>query len=864
MLNKKSYVILFVSLLITVLVGCGGGGDAANLYTSNGSTSSSGAQLESISVTPTNPTLAVYTSQQFIATGIYSDNTTQDLTSYVTWTSSAVDVASGVDEARFTGLYASDGGSSYRPGHITATHWGRARITAKSGSTSGSTIVTVTPATLVSIAVTPTNPSIVRGTTHQFTATGTFSDNTTQDLTTSVTWNSSAAAIAAISSAAGSNGLASSTTAGSTTITATSGSISGSTTLTVTSVTLVSIEVTPTNPSIVKGTTRQFTATGIYSDNTTQDLTTAVTWGSSAGGVATISNVSGSKGLTTSAAAGSTTITATSGSISGSTTLTVTGATLVSIAVTPTNPSIVNGTTRQFTATGTYSDNTTQDLTTALTWGSLTGGVATISNAAGSKGLATSVAAGSTTITATSGSISGSTTLTVTPATLVSISVTPTNPSIALGTTRQFTATGTYSDNTTQNLTTAVTWGSLTGGVATISNAAGSNGLATPAAAGSTTITATSGSISGSTTLTVTAATLVSIAVTPTNPSIVDGTTRQFTATGTYSDSTTQDLTTSVTWGSLTGGVATISNAAGSKGLATSVTAGSTTITATSGSKSGSTTLTVTPATLVSIAVTPTNPSIVDGTTRQFTATGTYSDSTTQNLTTTVTWGSLAGGVATISNVAGSKGLATSVAAGSTTITATSGSISGSTTLTVTPATLLSIAVTPTNPSIALGTTRQFTATGTYSDNTTQDLTTAVTWNTSAASIATISNAAGSKGLATSVAAGSTTITATSGNISGTATLAVTGGGVATLTWDAPTTNTDGSSLNPVTELSMYKIYYGTASQNYTQVVTITNPGTTTITHPVNLSSGTYYFTVTTVNTAGQESSYSNEAMRTI
>jgi hypothetical protein len=114
------------------------------------------------------------------------------------------------------------------------------------------------------------------------------------------------------------------------------------------------------------------------------------------------------------------------------------------------------------------------------------------------------------------------------------------------------------------------------------------------------------------------------------------------------------------------------------------------------------------------------------------------------------------------------------------------------------------------------------------------------------------------------VAVGSTTITATSGSISGTAMLTVTGGGAVTLTWDAPTTNTDGSTLNPATDLSMYKIYYGTASRTYTQVVNVTNPGTTTITKTLNLSPGTYYFTVTTVNTSGQESSYSNEATRTI
>jgi N-acetylneuraminic acid mutarotase len=132
--------------------------------------------------------------------------------------------------------------------------------------------------------------------------------------------------------------------------------------------------------------------------------------------VATISNAAGSQGLASSAAVGSTTISATSGSISGSTTLAVTSATLVSIVVAPANPSIVNGLTEQFAATGTYTDNSTQNLTTQVTWASNNTGVATTSNVGGSQGLASSEAAGSTTISATSGSIAGSTTLTVTPA----------------------------------------------------------------------------------------------------------------------------------------------------------------------------------------------------------------------------------------------------------------------------------------------------------------------------------------------------------------------------------------------------------------------------------------------------------------
>lgn len=104
-------------------------------------------------------------------------------------------------------------------------------------------------------------------------------------------------------------------------------------------------------------------------------------------------------------------------------------------------------------------------------------------------------------------------------ATLTSIEVTPANSSIAFGTTQQFTATGTYSDSTTQNLTKSVTWGSSSKSVATISNAAGSNGLATSVTPGATTITATSGRISGFTVLSIdcTAPAGSTITITPSN-----------------------------------------------------------------------------------------------------------------------------------------------------------------------------------------------------------------------------------------------------------------------------------------------------------------------------------------------------------
>ena len=600
---------------------------------------------------------------------------------------------------------------------------------------------------LTSITVTPANPSIAAGNTLQFSATGHFKGGSTESLTSYVAWSSSNTSVATIAP----SGLATGVTAGTSGISAALGGISGSTTLTVTPPTLVSIAVTPTNPSIPKGTTQQFTAIGTYSNSSTQNLTSSVTWASSNNSIASVA----AGGLATGVGTGMCNITAALGSVvSPGDTLTITSPVLISIAVSPTNPSISKGTAQQFAATGTYGDGTTQNITASVTWASSNASVATI--AVG--GLATGVGLGTSNITASlSNIISPSDALTVTPPTLVSIAVTPANPSIAKGTTQQFTATGTYTDGSTQNLTATVAWASSNHSTATIAT----GGLATGAGAGTSNITATLNSVvSPADMLTVTAATLVSIAVTPVNPSIAAGTTQQFTATGTYSDASTQNITTSVMWGSSNLSMATIT----AGGLATGVATGTSNITATLGNiVSPVDTLTVTPAILVSIAVTPANPAIAKGLTEQFAATGTYSDGSLSDLTASASWGSSNPAVASIS----ASGLASSVATGSTTVVASVNSISGSTLLTVNPAALTSISVTPATVWVAVGSNTQYTATGTFSDGSTANLTNAVAWSSSNPLLATVI----STGLATSTGGGAAIITATQGTASGSATM---------------------------------------------------------------------------------------------
>lgn len=256
------------------------------------------------------------------------------------------------------------------------------------GTTSGS-------ATLSSIAITPSPVSINAGATQQLTVTGTFSDLTRAPLTSGVSFSSSAAAVATVSS----SGLVTGVSGGTATITASASGVTGTVTVTVAAAapTLVSIAVTPATVPLTVAGTQQLTVTGTYSDSSTANLTAGSTFVSSATGVATVTSPGG---LVTAVAAGTATITATH-TASGKTAtaaVTVSSATLMSIAVTPATVPLSTGGTQQLTVTGTYSDSTTANLTSSSTFVSSATGVATVSSPGG---LVTGVAVGNATITAT-------------------------------------------------------------------------------------------------------------------------------------------------------------------------------------------------------------------------------------------------------------------------------------------------------------------------------------------------------------------------------------------------------------------------------------------------------------------------------
>jgi len=124
-----------------------------------------------------------------------------------------------------------------------------------------------------------------------------------------------------------------------------------------------------------------------------------------------------------------------------------------------------------------------------------------------------------------------------------------------------------------------------------------------------------------------------------------------------------------------------------------------------------------------------------------------------------------------------SGGQVKGITAGSTSITASLAGVTGSTNVSITFANLVSITVSPSNTSVSgAGQSVVYTATGHFNAGADQTITTQVTWSVNPSSAATISNAAGTQGnLTTNQVAQSTpvTVTATSGNISGTAQLTI-------------------------------------------------------------------------------------------
>ncbi len=269
-----------------------------------------------------------------------------------------------------------------------------------------------------------------------------------------------------------------------------------------TSVKLDHVSVTSTSPAMTMaaGSKLQLKATAVYSDQSTKDVTSSAAWSSSNASI----TIDGA-GLAT-APTGSdatSTVSAAYSGMQGSAGLTIKSASISAIVVSSASSTIGQAVPTPFTAVGTFGTGSaafSQDISSCATWSTSVPSVATVD----SNGVVTGLSKGTTDITAAWGGMtSAPVTLNVTGMALVSIVIQDQGGGgVYTGAMDYFTATGTFSDGTnttTEDLTKMVTWTSSAPSIATIDN----TGMAMGVAAGSVTITATMGSVSAQTSLTV-------------------------------------------------------------------------------------------------------------------------------------------------------------------------------------------------------------------------------------------------------------------------------------------------------------------------------------------------------------------------
>jgi trimeric autotransporter adhesin len=646
-------------------------------------------------------------------------------------------------------------------GLVIAKKIGQVTITAASGNASGTATVTVSLVPVKKIIIAPANPTVIVG--DSTTLTATTEDSVGNILTGRVvTWSSSNSAVSTIDA----NGTVTGVKVGTDTITATSGSASAFTPLTVQAVPINAVVISPQSSNLRVGATQNLTAEVTdASGNPISGQT--VTWSTNASAVATVTATGPlTATVTAGTTAGQAIITGTSGTKTGTATINVSLAPVGSVTITPTPDTVTLGGTIQLTAT--VKDTAGNTLTgRTVTWTSLNTGVATVSQT----GLVTSVGVGTAAISAVSGGVTGLAEVTVNQVPVGSVTITPAQDTVGVGAQRQL-SVSVLNANGQPITNPAVNWSSTNSGIAIVS----STGLVQGVAPGTAQIIAASGAKADTNITLVIPATVGAVSVSITSATIAVNQTTMVTATSKDPNGNVLPGRT-VTWSTGAANTATVSaggvdpNTQLDTATVTGVAIGGpVTITATSPNNVQGTTQVTVATPINHITLTPNQFSLL--THGKQTVVATAYDVNNHAINGVVfTWTTKSGG--TITSV-DQSGDVTGVAPGSDSVYASAQGIAGGASVTVSLAPVATVVVAPSSATLtnSAGSSVQLTDTTKDAQGDTL-LNRPVTWSSSNSAIAAVSGT----GLVTPGSAnpdtGTVTITATSGGANGSASIHV-------------------------------------------------------------------------------------------
>ena len=423
-------------------------------------------------------------------------------------------------------------------GNITAIGPGTAVVTASTEGVSGTSTISVTSTPVATVTLSPASAALNQGQTQAVTATA--RDASGNVLTgRPVSWRSSNVAVATVNTGTtASANIISSVGTGTATISATIGAVQGVSTVTVTSVPIASLSVSPTPAALVAGQTQQLTVTA--RDASGNILTgRSFSFNSSA---ASVASVSSSGGLVTAVAPGTANIDIKPAGDSTPTATAVISVTAVPVASLVLNPSVASitvGTSQPLFGVQLFdaSGNSLSPAGRTISWISLDLGIATVS----ALGMVTGVAASPTparivaSTPGAAGVVSDTSTVTVGSVPVASVTITQgPNATVHVGSPYARTLTAVARDAGGNPLSATFTWTSDNQGVAQVG---ANSGVVTGVSTGSAVVTAIAGGVAGLANVTVDLVPISSanstVALSPASQtdSVLAGSTRTYLAT---------------------------------------------------------------------------------------------------------------------------------------------------------------------------------------------------------------------------------------------------------------------------------------------------------------------------------------------
>ncbi|MCK5818878.1 MAG: Ig-like domain-containing protein [Psychromonas sp.] len=439
----------------------------ASYLQQNGTATSviSASEIKEINITPSIVSLNLGVVEQLSATVILADDTAIDVVHNVKWISSDPTIA----DVNSDGLVTADS-VGHDKVNVSLSYAGE--------SISTDVDVTVLPAKLISIDISPKNVNVPQGAYAQYSAVGLNSDGSIFDLTRQVVWQSSDPQIAIFKS----NGFAIAEKAGNTKITAKFSGITGQTDATVNSATLQGIDVEPTQKTLPTGLKFQYQAFGRYSNGTVLELTDIVSWMFDKNtDLASFDPLR--KGLLTADKEGSAMPTATLGTDTASANLNILKPRKIKyISITPINSKAIMDTFLKFTATALYDFGNGKlqdfDVTNETSWSTNMHNDLSFDKNGLSLAVHQSIPGSPVGINARFGGHTYNAMVDVVNQLVDSIQVTPATKVIAMGRSQQYTAIAFYKDGSYVDITTQANWNSSDNSVISIKSLGNKSGLA--------------------------------------------------------------------------------------------------------------------------------------------------------------------------------------------------------------------------------------------------------------------------------------------------------------------------------------------------------------------------------------------------